>query len=183
MSFTFGIRSQISSIRPVNSGPNTIPSTSASLQQYLISSAVYLKLSGTAMAPVFRIPKYIGSHSMQFIRSIAILSPFLTPLERRRFANLLACTLNSPHVISLRNLALLVDSIREYSLHVILGLSSSPGFNSTRLTSFLKSVALCSKISVIGISDFLSDDLFKNCVYKFTVEFLCKAAYYRHDYK
>ena len=129
----------------MNSGPNTSTSTSASSTQYLISSASYLKLNGTTIAPVFNTPKYIGSHSRQFIMRIPTLSPFCIPRDTRRLANLLAFSLNTLHVISLLYWHVGLDSMSSYSLHVTLLVSCTSGFISTRATSFPYSLAFLSK--------------------------------------
>ncbi len=77
------------------------------------------------MQPAFSTPKYMGSHSRQFMSRMATLSPFLKPRDRRKFANLLAFSLNIAHVISLRKASMGLDSMSEYSRHVVWRVSSS----------------------------------------------------------
>ena len=135
----------------MNSEPNTITSTSASFAQYKISSESYLKLKGTAIAPVFNTPKYTGSHSRQLYISIATLSPFFIPLPRSILAKRFAFSLNTLHVISLLYGSNLVGCIRAYSFQVILLVSFSSGLSSTKATSSGYNLAFLSRYSITGI--------------------------------
>ena len=92
----------MASIRPMNSGPKTRTSTSASSRQYLISSAEYRKFRGTAMHPAFRIPKYTGSHSRQFIMRMPTFAPRSMPRLRSRLAKRLARRSKSRQLRALR---------------------------------------------------------------------------------
>ena len=135
----------------MNSGPNTSISTSARFTQYSISSGAYLKFRGTASAPVLSTPKYIGSHSRQFISSIPILSPFCIPLSRRRFAKRFAFSSKILQVISLLYGSSGSGCIWPYSFHVMRLMSLSAGLSSTSAVSSPCSLAFLVSRSVIGI--------------------------------
>ncbi len=96
------ISSTISLTRSSNSGPKMRTFAPAVSRHFFISSAVNLKLRGTAKAPVFRIPKYMGSHSRQFIIKMATLSFFFIPWDIKALANWLDRLSNSSQVISRR---------------------------------------------------------------------------------
>ena len=80
------------------------------------------------------------------------MSSFLIPRLSRRFANLLAFSLNTPHVISLLYGAFGFGSISSYSLQVTRLTSVIAGFSSTNAVSLVYSLAFLSRSSVIGIS-------------------------------
>ena len=120
------------SILSINSGPNISISISAKSQQYCISSLAYLKFRGTTTQPAFRIPKYMGSHSMQFIISIPILVPLLTFLVSRKLPILLAIRSNLRHVMERRyGISGSANSIRLASRQVWALSLSSVGLIST----------------------------------------------------
>ena len=102
------------------------------------------------MHPALSTPKYIGSHSRQFMSRIATLSPRLSPRLSRKLAKRFAFSSNSAQVISLLNASSGLDSMSEYSRHVVLRFSSSCGLISTSATSLGHSRALRSSISVIA---------------------------------
>ena len=135
----------------MNSGPKTSISTSARFTQYSISSGAYLKFNGTASAPVFRVPKYIGSHSRQFISSMPTLSPFCMPRSSKRFAKRFAFSSNIRQVISLLYGSSGSGWIRSYSFHVMRLMSFMVGLSSTKATSSPCSLAFFTSKSIIGI--------------------------------
>ena len=106
---------------------------------------------GTTSAPVLRMPKYSGSHSRQFISSMATLSPFLMPRLSSRLAQRLAFSSNTLQVISRRNSSEAPRSISSYSFQVTRRSSRTSGLISTSAISEPYFLAFFSRISVIGM--------------------------------
>ena len=96
-------------------------------------------------------PKYSGSHSRQFISSMATLSPFSMPLLISSLAQRFAFSLNTLQVISRRNSSEAPRSISSYSFQVTRRSSRTSGLISTSAISEPYFLALFSRISVIGM--------------------------------
>ena len=129
----------------------TFPGGPATLDGFVVDTQAFGTM-GTASAPVLRMPKYRGSHSMQFISKMATLSPFLTPRVSSKLAKRLARRSNSRQVSSRRYLPPDADSIRLYSRQVTVWSGCNAGLISTKATSSGLMRAFFSSISVITMS-------------------------------